>query len=121
MSETGENFKRENKIYAMQGSGCDIRNRTYFMSRIISGRRTRRVKGLICLRHIGTLVRVASVTRDMDKNEQTVVVQRVFDSTGKFCETLGPEKFLDFHGRYLVRDIAMKSFILDQKFSDITN
>ena len=57
----------------------------------------------------------------MDKNEQTVVVQRVFDSTGRFCETLGPEAFLDFHDRYLVRDIAIKSLILCQKFSDITN
>ena len=36
-----------------------------------------------------------SYTRDMDKNEQTVVVQRVFDSTGRFCEILNPGVFLD--------------------------
>ena len=50
-----------------------------------------------------------SYTRDMDKNEQTVVVQRVFDSTGRSCEILSPGVFLDIHGRHYERGNAKKS------------
>ena len=101
----------------MRGGNCNISNRDYIMARIIFGWMNKASEKVRPYLSCGI-----SYTRDMDKNEQTVVVQRVFDSTGRSCEILSPGVFLDIHGRHYERGNAKKPLIFDQFFfKNITN